>query len=81
MDDINLGLQHFYGEFNVAHARLVASGVRAYLLFTFDSILSHLGSGDARSQIRSNLICYLRRTCLPRLDMCSLDLRSATTRA
>ncbi|KAI9057027.1 hypothetical protein FKP32DRAFT_1615516 [Trametes sanguinea] len=30
VDDINLGLQHFYGEFNVAHARLVSSGIRDY---------------------------------------------------
>lgn len=27
MDDVNLGLQHFYGEFNVTHARLISSGV------------------------------------------------------
>ena len=27
MDDINLGLQHFYESFDVAHARLVSSGV------------------------------------------------------
>ena len=27
VDDVNLGLQHFYGEFNVTHARLVSSGV------------------------------------------------------
>ncbi|KAH9081813.1 hypothetical protein EDB83DRAFT_586306 [Lactarius deliciosus] len=26
VDDINLGLQHFYGDFNVVHARLIASG-------------------------------------------------------
>ncbi|KAI0778675.1 S-adenosyl-L-methionine-dependent methyltransferase [Trametes elegans] len=30
VDDINLGLQHFYGQFNVAHARLVSSGIRDY---------------------------------------------------
>ncbi|KZT72959.1 hypothetical protein DAEQUDRAFT_722595 [Daedalea quercina L-15889] len=30
VDDINLGLQHFYGDFNVAHARLVSSGIRDY---------------------------------------------------
>ena len=29
VDDINLGLQHFYDSFNVAHARLVSSGVSA----------------------------------------------------
>ncbi len=27
VDDINIGLQHFYGEFNVVHARLISSGV------------------------------------------------------
>lgn len=27
VDDINLGLQHFYGDFNVVHARLISSGV------------------------------------------------------
>ncbi|KAH9858293.1 hypothetical protein C2E23DRAFT_803416 [Lenzites betulinus] len=31
VDDINLGLQHFYGEFNVVHARLVSSGIRDYM--------------------------------------------------
>ncbi|KAI0673624.1 hypothetical protein C8Q78DRAFT_1018090 [Trametes maxima] len=30
VDDINLGLQHFYGAFDVAHARLVSSGIRDY---------------------------------------------------
>ncbi|KAJ7755057.1 hypothetical protein DFH07DRAFT_500073 [Mycena maculata] len=28
VDDINLGLEHFYGDFNVVHARLISSGVR-----------------------------------------------------
>ena len=27
VDDINLGLEHFYGDFNVVHTRLIASGV------------------------------------------------------
>ncbi|KAJ3936395.1 MAG: hypothetical protein NXY57DRAFT_957277 [Lentinula lateritia] len=30
VDDINLGLEHFYGDFNVVHARLISSGVRDY---------------------------------------------------
>ncbi|KAI9511740.1 S-adenosyl-L-methionine-dependent methyltransferase [Russula earlei] len=30
VDDINIGLQHFYGEFNVVHARLISSGIRDY---------------------------------------------------
>jgi len=27
VDDINLGLEHYYGDFNVVHVRLVSSGV------------------------------------------------------
>ncbi|KZT08601.1 uncharacterized protein LAESUDRAFT_648271 [Laetiporus sulphureus 93-53] len=30
VDDINLGLQHFYGDFNVVHARLISSGILDY---------------------------------------------------
>ncbi|KAI0348125.1 hypothetical protein BDW22DRAFT_1350275 [Trametopsis cervina] len=30
VDDVNLGLQHFYGEFDVVHARLISSGIRDY---------------------------------------------------
>lgn len=30
VDDINLGLDHFYGDFNVVHARFVASGIRDF---------------------------------------------------
>jgi hypothetical protein len=30
VDDINFGLEHFYGEFNVVHCRLISSGVRDY---------------------------------------------------
>jgi hypothetical protein len=28
VDDINLGLEHFYGDFDIVHTRLIASGVR-----------------------------------------------------
>lgn len=27
VDDVNLGLEHFYGDFNVVHCRLISSGV------------------------------------------------------
>lgn len=27
VDDINLGLEHFYGDFDVVHARLICTGV------------------------------------------------------
>ncbi|RDB28437.1 Secondary metabolism regulator laeA [Hypsizygus marmoreus] len=30
VDDINLGLEHFYGDFNVVHAQLIASGIKDY---------------------------------------------------
>ncbi|KAI0274910.1 S-adenosyl-L-methionine-dependent methyltransferase [Gloeopeniophorella convolvens] len=37
VDDINIGLQHFYGDFNVVHARLVSSGIRDY-----PSLIDHI---------------------------------------
>ena len=33
VDDLNLGLEHYYGDFDVVHARLICTGVR----FTFCS--------------------------------------------
>ncbi|KAL4070503.1 hypothetical protein J3A83DRAFT_4094944 [Scleroderma citrinum] len=30
VDDINLGLEHFYGDFNVVHAQLISAGIRDY---------------------------------------------------
>ncbi|KAI6022234.1 S-adenosyl-L-methionine-dependent methyltransferase [Pisolithus microcarpus] len=30
VDDINLGLEHFYSDFNVVHAQLIAAGIRDY---------------------------------------------------
>ncbi|KAH8099720.1 S-adenosyl-L-methionine-dependent methyltransferase [Cristinia sonorae] len=30
VDDINLGLQHYFGAFDVAHARLICTGIRDY---------------------------------------------------
>ncbi|KAI0783388.1 S-adenosyl-L-methionine-dependent methyltransferase [Abortiporus biennis] len=30
VDDINLGLQHYFGQFNVVHSRLVCTGVKDY---------------------------------------------------
>ncbi|KAF5374969.1 hypothetical protein D9758_000509 [Tetrapyrgos nigripes] len=30
VDDINLGLEHFYGDFNVVHSRLISSGIKDY---------------------------------------------------
>ncbi|KAF8559931.1 S-adenosyl-L-methionine-dependent methyltransferase [Imleria badia] len=30
VDDINLGLEHFYGDFNVVHCHLISSGIRDY---------------------------------------------------
>ncbi|KAI0308063.1 S-adenosyl-L-methionine-dependent methyltransferase [Multifurca ochricompacta] len=37
VDDINIGLQHFYGDFNVVHARLISSGIR-----DFPSLIDHI---------------------------------------
>jgi len=40
VDDINLGLEHFYGDFNVVHARLISSGVRFIQDFLIRSYLN-----------------------------------------
>ncbi|KAJ3845565.1 hypothetical protein EV361DRAFT_875558 [Lentinula raphanica] len=37
VDDINLGLEHFYGDFNVVHARLISSGVKDY-----EGLINHI---------------------------------------
>jgi hypothetical protein len=29
VDDVNLGLEHYYGDFNVVHGRLISTGVRS----------------------------------------------------
>jgi hypothetical protein len=34
VDDVNLGLEHYYGDFNVVNARLVSGGVRPEHLTT-----------------------------------------------
>ncbi|TEB26001.1 S-adenosyl-L-methionine-dependent methyltransferase [Coprinellus micaceus] len=36
VDDVNLGLQHCYGQFDVVHVRLIASGVKDYQLLIED---------------------------------------------
>lgn len=30
VDDVNLGLQHFHGQYDVVHARLISSGLKSY---------------------------------------------------
>ncbi|KIK70473.1 hypothetical protein GYMLUDRAFT_32497 [Collybiopsis luxurians FD-317 M1] len=37
VDDINLGLEHFYGDFNVVHARLISSGIKDY-----EGLINHI---------------------------------------
>jgi SAM-dependent methyltransferase len=37
VDDINLGLEHFYGDFNVVHCQLISSGIRDY-----HSLINHI---------------------------------------
>ncbi|KAF5385302.1 hypothetical protein D9615_001170 [Tricholomella constricta] len=37
VDDINLGLEHFYGDFNVVHAQLIASGIK-----DFHNLIDHI---------------------------------------
>ncbi|THV06547.1 S-adenosyl-L-methionine-dependent methyltransferase [Dendrothele bispora CBS 962.96] len=37
VDDINLGLEHFYGDFNVVHARLISTGIKDY-----EGLINHI---------------------------------------
>ena len=53
VDDINLGLQHFYGDFNVVHGRLISSGVSSSLY-----LLETVRRGD----YRTNLPCLRLKT-------------------
>lgn len=51
VDDINLGLEHFYGDFNVVHAQLISSGVSSHLFQSLNvthGIHGHLGISDQR---------------------------------
>lgn len=40
VDDVNLGLEHFSGEYDVVHARLVSSGIRDYYKLVHDAALA-----------------------------------------
>jgi len=61
VDDINLGLEHFYGDFNVVHAQLISSGVRSSLVIIRDFLFSK------KIQIKDfhNLINHLSRVLRP----------------
>ncbi|EMD42323.1 hypothetical protein CERSUDRAFT_79907 [Gelatoporia subvermispora B] len=60
VDDINLGLQHFYGAYDVAHARLVSSGVRDYKGFV-DHIARVLRPGGLIILAEFDFSAYNRR--------------------
>jgi len=65
VDDINLGLQHFYGDFNVAHARLVSSGIRDYASLV-DQIAQTLRGGGLLDLMEFDFRVYGtdRKPCL-----------------
>jgi hypothetical protein len=46
VDDINLGLEHFYGDFNVVHARLISSGVSLHLFLITTRYIPHAAFPD-----------------------------------
>ncbi|KAH8986450.1 hypothetical protein EDB92DRAFT_1801899 [Lactarius akahatsu] len=57
VDDINLGLQHFYGDFNVVHARLIASGIKDYPSL-IDHISQCLRPGGLMELVESDFRVY-----------------------
>lgn len=40
VDDVNLGLEHFAGDYDVVHARLISSGIRDYYKLVHDTALA-----------------------------------------
>ncbi|KAI0094532.1 hypothetical protein BDY19DRAFT_901695 [Irpex rosettiformis] len=76
VDDVNLGLQHFYGEFNVVHARLISSGVR--LVFG-PHILPSRSANPLTIQIRDycGLVDHIALALRPRglVDLTEFDFR------
>ncbi|ETW86799.1 hypothetical protein HETIRDRAFT_153621 [Heterobasidion irregulare TC 32-1] len=57
VDDINLGMQHFYGDFDVVHTRLVSSGVRDYRAF-IDEIARVLRPKGLVEIVEFDFRCY-----------------------
>lgn len=47
VDDINLGLEHFFGQFHVVHARLINSGIRDYYKLIHEASLILVPGGLA----------------------------------
>ncbi|KAK0481523.1 S-adenosyl-L-methionine-dependent methyltransferase [Armillaria novae-zelandiae] len=57
VDDINLGLEHFYGDFNVVHCRLISSGIRDYA-HLIDQISRVLRPGGLIDLMEFDFHCY-----------------------
>jgi len=57
VDDINIGLEHFYGGFNVVHARLISSGIKDYNLL-IDQISRVLRPGGLINVIEFDFHVY-----------------------
>jgi hypothetical protein len=60
VDDINLGLEHFYGRFNVVHTRIISSGVM-YKHLHGDRYIAHLSS-DKRLPSPGGTYCPFSET-------------------
>ncbi|KAH6917073.1 S-adenosyl-L-methionine-dependent methyltransferase [Coprinopsis sp. MPI-PUGE-AT-0042] len=57
VDDINLGIEHFYGQFDVVHCRLISPGISDYLLL-IDQIARVLRPGGLMILGESDCIIY-----------------------
>jgi len=68
VDDINLGLEHFYGDFNVVHARLISSGIKDYHLL-IDQISRVLRPGGLIDVSEFDFRIYDANHCRMELDV------------
>lgn len=60
MDDVNLGLDHYEGQFDVVHCRLISSGIRDYYVVIRDAAAC-LRAGGAADFLEFDFRLYSRQ--------------------
>ncbi|KAG7445072.1 S-adenosyl-L-methionine-dependent methyltransferase [Guyanagaster necrorhizus] len=72
VDDINLGLEHFYGDFNVVHCRFISAGIRDYA-HMIDQISHVLRPGGLIDLTEWDFHCYDENHHRIELDVTTIE--------
>jgi ubiquinone/menaquinone biosynthesis C-methylase UbiE len=72
VDDINLGMEHFYGDFDVVHGRLISSGIQDYAAL-IDQISRVLRPGGVISLMEFDFHMYDENKRRIEIDRTTLD--------